>query len=131
MPVSPYTNDFMRALPAKLRPNPYGIDEYVMQAIANGWTVHALAEACYANDRNPNPAFVATNVKNLCLHPPTQTARPTGWKYGHIECDQHENCELCRCLPGDVIHRQSVPMPENIKHTLEAIVRGYGVMPGA
>lgn len=131
MPVSPYTNEFMRALPPALRPNPYGIDEYVMQAIQNGWTVNALAEACYARDRNPNPAFVATNVKHLSQHPPTQAARPTGWQYGHVLCDQHEGCELCRCHPDDIRHHQSVPMPQWFKDEWKKHFAGWGSIPDA
>jgi hypothetical protein len=100
----------MRALPAALRPNPYAIDEEVMEAMANGWGIHDLAEACYTKDRNPNPAFVVTNLRNLCKHPPTQTKRPGGWEYGHIPCDRHPNCEICRCLPNVMTHHvPSVP----------------------
>jgi len=51
MPVSSVTNDYMRALPATLRPNPYTIDECVMEAVQNGWETDALAKACYANKR--------------------------------------------------------------------------------
>ena len=129
MAVSPYTNEFMRALPAPLRPNPYGIDEYVMQAVANGWTITALAEACYRNDRNPNPAFVATNVKHLSEHPPVQTAAPTGWKYGHVPCDTHPGCELCRCHPDKVEHLVPVPMPDEVREQLRGLVKGFGVIP--
>lgn len=126
MPVSSYTNDFMRALPAALRPNPYGIDEYVMEAIENGWTVHGLAEACYRNDRNPNPAFVATNIKHLCKHPPTKTEAPTGWRYGHVPCDKHDNCEICRCTPGNLDHHQPIPMPQSFKDEWRRRFTGWG-----
>lgn len=104
MPVNPFTNDFMRALPAALRPNPHAIDDAVMEAAGNGWAMQDLAEACYANDRNPNPAFVVTNVRNLCRYPPTRTTRKSGWEYGHIVCDRHPNCEICRCIPNQMTH---------------------------
>ena len=131
MAVSPYTNEFMRALPAALRPNPFGIDEYVMQAVANGWSVSALAEACYAKDRNPNPAFVATNVKHLCQHPPTTAPRPTGWAYGHVDCDTHEGCQVCRCQPDSLEHVVPVPMPQSFKDEWKRRFVGWGSIPDA
>lgn len=70
MSVSQYTNNFMRALPATLRPNPYNIDELVMEAVEKGWETDALAKSCYINERQPNPAFVVTNLRNLCKYPP-------------------------------------------------------------
>ena len=126
MAVSPYTNEFMRALPAALRPNPYGVDEYVMEAVQNGWKMHALAEACYVNDRNPNPAFVATNVKNLCKYPPTKTERPTGWRYGHVPCDRHDNCEICRCNPGEMEHLTVSRMPDSFREEWRRRFSGWG-----
>ena len=107
MPVSPVTNDYMRALPATLRPNPYTIDESVMEAVQNGWETDALAKACYINERQPNPAFVVTNLRNLCQYPPKQQTTRVGWSYGHIPCgDMHHgpDCEICRCVPGETTH---------------------------
>jgi len=108
MAINPYTNDFMRALPAALRPNPHTCDEHVMEAIGNGWNTDDLAKACYINDRQPNPAFVVTNLRNLCKHPQKQQFQRTGWAYGHIDCDQHERCEICRCIPGSLTHHRSM-----------------------
>jgi hypothetical protein len=108
MAVNPFTNDFMRALPAALRPNPYTVDEHVMEAVAKGWDTDTLAKACYVNDRKPNPAFVVTNLRNLCQHPPKQMFTRTGWDYGHIPCDRHEDCEICRCIPNQLIHHHSI-----------------------
>ena len=65
MTISPYTNSFMKALTASLRPNPNVIDEHVMSAIEKGWHTDALAKACYINERNPNPGFVVTNLRTL------------------------------------------------------------------
>lgn len=114
MAVSPFTNDFMKALPAPLRPNPYNAEEYVMQAVANGWHTDALAKACYINDRQPNPAFVITNLKNLCLHGPAQETVRKGWTYGHVPCEDkyhpHE-CEICRCVPGEFTHHVPAVKP--------------------
>ncbi len=107
MPVSPSTNNYMRALPATLRPNPYNIDELVMEAVQNGWETDALAKACYINERQPNPAFVVTNLKNLCKYPPKQQTVRIGWSYGHLPCgDIHDgpDCEICRCVPGEITH---------------------------
>lgn len=104
MPVSPYTNDVMKALPAALRPNPYSIDEEVMKAVEKGWDTDELAKAAYLNDKHPNPAFVVTNIRRLCEYPPKQQMKRTGWEYGHLPCDLHPGCELCRCIPGQVTH---------------------------
>lgn len=104
MPVSSVTNDVMKALPAALRPNPYSIDEEVMRAVANGWDTDALAKAAYINDKHPNPAFVVTNIRRLCEYSPKVETKRTGWDYGHLPCEQHAGCELCRCIPGEVHH---------------------------
>ena len=128
MPVNPYTNAFMKALPAALRPNPYSIDEYVMEAIQNGWTTDALATACYARDRNPNPAFVVTNVRHLCKYPPTTTTAAAGKPKGHIPCDQHNGCELCRCT-GETLHHQPIPMPDWFKERFKDQLGRFGRMP--
>ncbi len=112
MAVSPYTNQFMKALPASLRPNPWNIDEYVMRAVENGWHTDDLAKACYINERNPNPAFVVTNVRSLCEHPPKVQRVRRSWEFGHIPCkDPHHplECEICRCVPGETTHHVSVP----------------------
>lgn len=118
MPVNQFTNDVMRALPSALRPNPYSIDEAVMQAVENGWDTDSLAKAAYANDKSPNPAFVVTNIRNLAQHPPTQQTQRQGWNYGHIPCHDHPGCEICRCEQGVLTHHQPVPMPPHFKALL-------------
>jgi hypothetical protein len=107
MPVSPYTNDVMKALPAALRPNPYSIDEEVMKAVEKGWDTDALAKAAYINDKHPNPAFVVTNIRRLSEYSPKVETKRTGWDYGHMPCELHQDCELCRCIPGQVLHHVS------------------------
>lgn len=107
MQISPVTNGFMKALPAALRPNPYTIDETVMEAVQNGWTVDALARACYVNERNPTPAFVVTNLRNLARYGPKSEPVKKVWTYGHVACGELSHgphCEICRCLPGEVVH---------------------------
>lgn len=123
MPVSQYTNDLMRALPAALRPNPYSIDEHVMEAIENGWSTDELAKAAYQNDRKPNPAFVVTNIRNLCKHPPQVQTQRTGWNYGHITCTDHPDCEICRCTPNEIVHMQPRSVPEGLRDALRMIGR--------
>lgn len=107
MALSQVANDFMRALPAALRPNPYVIEEHVMAAVEKGWETDDLAKACYINERKPNPGFVVTNLRNLCLHPPQRVTVRQGWDYGHIKCGEPYHpigCEICRCVPGEVTH---------------------------
>lgn len=128
MSLNTYTNEVMKALPAALRPNPWNIDEHVMTAIGNGWTSSKLAEASYSTTRNPTPALVVTNLRNLAQMSPEQTKPSTGWQYGHIKCDQHEGCELCRCVPGEVTHHVPVPMPEYVRAALTGM-KGWGVLP--
>lgn len=129
MPVSPVTNEFMRALPPALRPNPYSLDEHVMAAVEKGWSIQALAEASYANERNPNPAFIVTNVRHLSEHPPTQTKRLPPWQFGHMDCDRHVDCQLCRCSQGVIIHHVSIPMPEEVRATIRAFLPAFGRIP--
>lgn len=127
MPISPSTNHFMRALPATLRPNPYNIDELVMEAVENGWETDALAKACYINERRPNPAFVVTNLRTLCKYPPKQQTVRNRWAYGHLQCgDLHHgpDCEICRCIPGEVNHH--IPAYKSDKRTS---LPKIGVMP--
>ena len=126
MAVSPYTNDFMRALPAPFRPNPFNIDEYVMQAIENGWDTDSLAKACYINERKPQPAFTVTNLKTLCLHGPATSTIRRGWDYGHLPCNNHfhvSECEICRCEPSKEVHHVSVRVPNELKGVLGLIGR--------
>lgn len=108
MAVNPYTTAVMRALPAALRPNPHAIDEAVMEAVGHGWDTSDLARLSYANDRNPTPAFVVTNIRNLSKHPPS-ASQPVrkGWDYRHIPCTDPLHpvgCEVCRCIPNEIIH---------------------------
>ena len=123
MAISTFTNQVMRALPAALRPNPYSIDEAVMEAMENGWDTDDLAKAAYINDRNPNPAFVVTNIRNLAKHPPTQVTQRTGWNYGHLPCHDHPNCEICRCIAGTTTHHTPTPMPENFRTQLAQAIQ--------
>lgn len=107
MALSEVANQFMRALPSALRPNPYYIEEYVMAAVEQGWETDDLAKACYINERKPNPAFVVTNLKTLCLHPPQRVTVRRGWDFGHIKCSDPYHpveCEICRCVPNEITH---------------------------
>lgn len=112
--VSPVTTSFMRALPAALRPNPYNIDESVMLAVGNGWDIHDLARLCWVNERNPTPAFVVTNLRNLAASPPERVPRRRVWVYGHVKCTDPLHpvgCEICRCVPGEAQHVVSREKP--------------------
>lgn len=126
MAVSPFTNDFMRALPAALRPNPYNIEEYVMAAVEKGWETDALAKASYINERKPNPGFIVTNLRTLCLHPPQQVTVRRGWDYGHIPCaDLYHpaECEVCRCIPGELTHMVAKTVPDELRLKLKLFGR--------
>jgi hypothetical protein len=122
MPISPFTNDVMKALPAALRPNPHSIDEEVMKAVANGWDTDELAKASYINDKQPNPAFVVTNIRRLCEYSPKRETKRTGWEYGHIDCEVHPNCQICRCHPGEVLHHVSVAPTKEHKQMIRAAI---------
>ena len=101
MALNTYTNELMKALPAALRPNPHAIDENVMEAIANGWTIPELAAAAYTKDRNPTPAFVVTNIRNLAKYAPTQTKATNTTGPCQLGCDHgwHDSTEQ----PGKVV----------------------------
>lgn len=125
MPVSPYTNDFMRALPAALRPNPYNIDEYVMAAVENGWETDQLAKATYINERKANPAFVVTNLKTLCQHGPKQEFKRDAWAYGSLPCNDpwHDpKCIIDRSIPGEANHMVPVPMPDHVREQMQRLL---------
>lgn len=121
--VSPVTNAFMKALPAALRPNPFNIDEDVMQAVQKGWTTDGLARACYEHERNPTPAFVVTNLRNLCKYGPKQETQRKIWTFGHIACGEISHgpyCEICRCVPGETTHH----VPANPDNAASQRLRG-------
>jgi hypothetical protein len=115
----------MKRLPAALRPNPHAIDDHVMVAIEKGWTVTQLAEASYAKDRNPSPAFVVTNIRNLSQMSPVQTRAATTQELGHIKCHEHPGCEICRCT-GTPVHHEPTTMPDQIREQLSLLDLGIG-----
>ena len=126
MSVSGPTNEFMRALPANLRPSPYNIEEAVMEAMTNGWSVAALADACWENEKNPTPAFVVTNLRNLCKYPPRRTQRRTSWEYGHVRCGEVSHgprCEVCRCIPGEIVHHIPCPPSKTVGNEYRRLTR--------
>lgn len=117
MPLNSFTNQFMKALPSALRPNPYNIEEYVLRAVENGWDVDRLARASYVNERNPNPSFVVTNLKTLCMYPPQQSEPKTRFSAGHEACTEygHEHgCIVCKCVPNEIQHFVPKPMPKEL-----------------
>lgn len=117
MPLNSFTNQFMKALPSALRPNPYNIEEYVLRAVENGWDVDRLARASYANERNPNPSFVVTNLKTLCMYPPQQSEPKTRFSAGHEACTEYghdHGCIVCKCVPNEIQHFVPKPMPKEL-----------------
>lgn len=125
MQVSPHTTAFMKALPASLRPNPFNIDENVMEAIVNGWTTDSLARACYENERNPNPAFVVTNLRNLCKLGPAIERQRKPWIFGHVPCGEVSHgptCEICRCVPGETTHMVPSKMPADMAEAIKKML---------
>lgn len=126
MAVSSFTNQFMRALPPALRPNPYNIDEYVMAAVEAGWETDDLAKATYINERKPNPAFIVNNLKTLSLHGPRVETVRKGWGYGHIPCPDPyhpRGCEICRCSPNEETHHIPATPPEGMLATMHKLIR--------
>jgi hypothetical protein len=118
MALNPYTNQFMKALPPKLRPNPWTAEEYVLRAIENGWTAEQLAEMSYVNEKtNATPGFIIQNIKSLCLYPPQQKALKPRYSGGHEACTEHghdRGCIICKCVPGQVQHIVPTPMPRDL-----------------
>ena len=126
MSLNNFTNQFMKALPSALRPNPYTAEEYVLRAVENGWDVDRLARASYVNERNPNPAFVITNLRTLCLYPPQQTEPKRKYSGGHVACTEpgHEHgCIVCKCVPNETQHFVPKPMPKELFDQYRRILR--------
>ncbi len=127
MPVDTYTNEVMRALPSALRPNPWSIDEEVMNLVTRGWKPIEIAEAT-VRDGATNPALAVHTIRRLKDYPApseklTRTTRPVG----HQPCPQHEGCELCACDPEQgVIHHRPVPMPDWFRERFAPIMRAIG-----
>lgn len=123
MPVQPITNEFMRLLPAGLRPNPWNIDDTMMELATKGWIVKDVFAATMAN--NPRePGHVVAQLRRMLEQP--APARRDEWKFGHQKCENpmHPGCEICRCTKGQVKHHVPVPANEQIKLMLrQAMVR--------
>lgn len=129
MPVSQVTNEFMRRLPAGLRPNPWNIDEEVMAAAAKGWSITDLAQAVMA-DNPRQPGHVVAFLRRVQDQPAPMgplDSKPVG----HHMCTspQHpENCQICWCH-GREQHMIPIPMPPDIKTQLQETFRGFGRVP--
>jgi hypothetical protein len=116
----------MKALPAALRPNPYNAEEYILLALEKGWDIDRLARATYVNERNPNPAFVITNLRTLCMYPPQQTEPKRKTAGGHIACTEpgHEHgCIICTCVPNETQHFVPKPMPQELFADYQHLLR--------
>ena len=117
MPVTDMTNELMRQLPAALRPNPWNIDEEIMNLTSKGWTVRDMFAATMAS--NPRePGHVVAQIRRMVEQP--APAKKDEWKFGHTPCNNpmHVNCEICRCHRGFANHHQSVPASPEIKAML-------------
>jgi hypothetical protein len=115
MAVQPMTNEFMRLLPAALRPNPWNIDDVMMGLASNGWVVRDVFAATMAN-KPMEPGHVVAQLRRMLEQP--APARSDEWKFGHEKCNNPmhgPSCEICRCTKGTVKHHVPVPASPEIK----------------
>jgi len=127
MSLTPQTNEFMRHLPAALRPNPWNIEESIMALVLKGWSIADIFAAVMA-DRPKEPGHVVAQLRRLVEQPaPSQGA--THWKYGHLHCGAHDGCEECYCTPGNIHHHVAIPMPKIVRDKFTELVRTFGKMP--
>ena len=132
MPANTITTEVMKALPQTLRPNPYNIEEEVMDLAAKGWKPIEIAEHVI-RDGATNPGLTVHSIRQAKNYPPpsTRTHRSTGPKT-HTPCtDGHPNCQLCWCdnCPQTCnlthqhtrtpTHHTSEPMPNYVREALQ------------
>lgn len=112
MPVAPHTNELMRRLPPGLRPNPYNIDEEVINLVGRGWTIDDIFQRIMG-DKPTQPGNIVALLRRVIEEP--APIRASIWKYGHEPCNNpmHVDCEICRCHKGKILHHVSVPMPSD------------------
>ena len=110
MPVGPHTNEFMRRLPAALRPNPWNIEDEIMNLVGKAWSVSDIVAAVMA-DKPMQAGHVVAQLRRM-KDQPAPAGAASEWKYGHGVCTMHDGCELCRCTRGSTIHHVAVPPPE-------------------
>lgn len=107
MPLAIHTNEVMRALPEALRPNPWNLDDSVIEMIGNGWTSNEIAQAIIA-DKPREPGHVVSTIRRMKNWPSATTRRNTANKWSpHAKCpdpSHDRTCELCYCIPGEVTH---------------------------
>ena len=143
MALTSLTTDFLRRLPAGLRPKPYNIEEFLMNLSAKGWTVEDMITAVMA-DRPMQPGHVFARLKGM-QEEPAPLRSPTSSKVRdmkHAPCNDRNHakgCEICYCnvcRPSCTIdhvherwpqHHVSVPMPAWFKEKYGGTLRTFGV----
>jgi hypothetical protein len=127
MAVTDMTNEFMRRLPAALRPNPWNIDDTIIMLSGKGWSVGDMFAATMAG--NPREAgHVVAGLRRLIEQP--APAKGTGWKFGHFVCENPAHvpgCEVCRCVPGHVVHQVNVPASDETRVMIRRAMQGMEV----
>ena len=122
----------MAKLPAALRPNPYAIDDEVLQLADNGWSPDQVVEYV-VRDGSKQPGHVVHSIRGMLdlPNPNVQHAASTR-PVGHQPCPEHgDPCELCYCRPGEARHHVTVPTPDWYTHALEAAPTHPGGLQGA
>ena len=64
MPTSPITNEVMKQLPSALRPNPYNIDDEILQLTDTGWQPHQIVEYVL-RDGGRQPSHIVTTIRSM------------------------------------------------------------------
>ena len=126
MPVTDMTNEYMRKLPAALRPNPWNLDDTIILLAGKGWNVADMFAATMAQ-KPMQPGHIVATMRNLLEQPAPNSGK--GWAYGHTPCENptHQKCEICRCIPGKVVHQVNVPASEQTKMIIRRGMAGMEI----
>ncbi len=128
MPVSQVTNEYMRRLPAALRPNPWNIDEHIMALSAKGWSVTDIVQATMA-DGPRQAGHVVAFLRRVQDQPaPMGTIDNQPKTHRYCGLPHHDpKCQICYCN-GSEQHMAPVGIPDHVREQL-SLIRGFGVIP--
>lgn len=128
MALDPMTNEVMRRLPAGLRPNPYNLQEVVMNLTSDGWDPSDIFAGIMA-DKPREPGHVIAAARRLRGTPAPSSGQ--GWVFGHTMCENptHVDCQICRCHRGVIQHMVPVSMPDWVRSRYRTSFAGFGEVP--
>lgn len=86
MTLNTHTTEVMKLLPAALRPNPYNIEETIMNAVSAGWTTGDLVAAVMA-DKPREAGHTVAALRRVANTPPPTLGHSTMSGPCQLGCD--------------------------------------------